>query len=97
VVVFGVVVFEAEDSEEAPQVFEWVVPGLAGRHLGGLEPVEYHLEHQGDLTDIHLIDLIGDTTDTATIHGIGTGGIIPGGPGGGIGHGTILPCMLEEE
>ena len=46
-----------------------------------------------DLTDIHIIDLIGGTTDMA----IGTGGIIPGGPGGGIGHGTILPCMLEEE
>jgi hypothetical protein len=40
VVVFEAEDSEAEDSEEAPQVFEWVVPGLAGRHLGGLEPVE---------------------------------------------------------
>ncbi len=50
-----------------------------------------------DLTDIHIIDLIGGTTDMATVHGIGTGGIIPGGPGDGIDHGIILPCMLEEE
>jgi len=42
VVELGVVVFEVEDSVEedsveAPQVFEWVVPGLAEDHLGELE------------------------------------------------------------
>ena len=41
----GVVVFEAEDSVEedsveAQQVFEWVVPGLVEHHLGELEPGE---------------------------------------------------------
>ena len=41
----GVVVFEAEDSEaedseEAPQVFEWVILGPAELHLGELELVE---------------------------------------------------------
>jgi len=45
VVELGVVVFEEEASVEgvsveAPQVFEWVVPGLAEHHLGELGPVE---------------------------------------------------------
>ena len=49
-----------------------------------------------DLTVIRTIDLAGDITDMG-IHGIDTGGIIPGGLDDGIGLGTIPLSMLEVE
>ena len=47
-----------------------------------------------DPTVTRTIDLTGDTTGMG-IHGIDTGGIIPGGLDDGIGRGTILLSMLE--